>query len=87
MSYHSNRCLCTLSTAVPCASDGALRIWARLSDSGLFPRASTKSTTSFATTSDLYSGLVGTVLAQQECVAGEYPFTTAFLDLIMACLR
>ncbi len=34
---------------------------------------------------DLSPGIVGSLLAQHECVAGEYPLTSAFLDLLFTC--
>lgn len=30
--------------------------------------------------------MVGALLAQHECVRGLYPLTTAFLDLLLACV-
>ena len=77
------KCLCSLAAA----TDAAPRVWARLQDSGLFPHFARSSNLQPGSPSDLNPGLVGAVLAQQECIAGEYPFTTAFLDLTLACVR
>ncbi len=54
---------------------------------GLFPYV-TKSAFSIAPDSsgDINSGVVGALLARQECVNGEYPLTDAFLDLLLACV-
>ena len=46
-----------------------------MTDSDLFPQ-----TTAYG---DSHPGLIGTLLAQQECVLGTYPLTSAFLDLLM----
>ena len=36
---------------------------------------------------DVSPGTVGALLAQHECVRGVYPLTTAFIDLLLACIN
>lgn len=66
-------------------------IWDRLTETGLFPhfvgRSALGSTAPRADEADLGPGIVGALLAQQECVNGEYPLTTAFLDLLQTCVK
>ncbi len=83
------------------ANDRPQQVWEKLSESGLFPhftgrggllrarRAGESDPASAAQADDcddLSPGLVGSLLAQQECVSGEYPLTTAFLDLLLTCV-
>ena len=49
--------------------------WKSLTESGLFPFLNTRQ--------DLNPGIIGTLLAQQECVLGIYPMTSAWLDLLL----
>ena len=58
----------------------AALVWDKLSTLGLFPYLS-----SSVCQSDINPGIVGGLLAQQECVDGEYPLTTSFLDLLLNC--
>lgn len=64
-------------------------VWERLSEMGIFPfivKSHLRETNSIANSVvDVNPGLVGALLAQQECVRGVYPLTNAFLDLLLAC--
>ena len=65
-------------------------VWERLSETGLFPfitRSPLGGVSSSGNTADINSGLVGALQAEQECVGGEYPLTSAFLDLLLACVE
>lgn len=53
-----------------------VEVWQNLSETGVFPRFDLN---------NINPGLVGSLLAQQECVEGSYPLTTAFLDLLLDC--
>ena len=50
-------------------------VWKSLTESGLFPYLNTYR--------DLNPGVIGTLLAQQECVLGTYPLTSAYLELLL----
>ena len=75
-------CISSLSIV---AKRKPLPIWERLSETGIFPYI-TKSHLA-SQSSNINPGLVGDLLAQQECVRGEYPLTDAFLELLLACVR
>ncbi len=66
-------------------------VWERLADSGLFPRVvslalgSRVPSLGNSNVLDVSPGLVGALLAQCECVNGEYPLTSAYLDITLAC--
>ncbi len=66
-------------------------VWGKLAECGLFPTFVRKtmlaSSTRGLAEDDLSPGLVGSLLAQQECVNGEYPLTTAFLNLLLSCAK
>ena len=59
---------------------GALQdssVWKTLTDAGLFPSLS-------ASNRQVYPGVLGTLLVQQECVLGDYPLTQEFLNVLLA---
>ena len=61
------------------------KVWSQLSDTRIFPYA----TRNFGNHDqeavfDVNPGVVGTLLAQQECVLGSYSLTSAFLDLVLS---
>ena len=78
-------------------------VWEKLGETGIFPYLTrshslmtfdsslkgNKSINDFNTikTADINHGLIGSVLAQQECVQGLYPLTMSFLDLLLACTK
>jgi len=71
-------CLCVLAKwRVPNASTS---IWETLSACDLLPKYSSP-------VGDINAGLMGTLLAQEEVPNGEYPLTTAFLNLIVDCVK
>ena len=77
-----------------------LSVWEKLVETRIFPYVTrspltstflkeTKSNESYnlIKTADINHGLIGSVLAQQECVQGLYPLTTAFLELLLNCVK
>ncbi|CAB4058067.1 NUP188 [Lepeophtheirus salmonis] len=61
------------------------KVWDRLASTGLFPYV-TRSNLDILGTQVMLTfnpGVIGALLAQQECVDGEYPLTNAFLDLLL----
>ena len=62
-----------------------LFVWEKLSETGIFPFVAKSHLLTGNNT--INPGLVGLLLAQQECVMGRYPLTSAFLDLLSACVR
>uniref|UniRef100_A0A0K2V9Y5 Nucleoporin NUP188 n=1 Tax=Lepeophtheirus salmonis TaxID=72036 RepID=A0A0K2V9Y5_LEPSM len=61
------------------------KVWDRLASTGLFPYVTRSNLDILGTSSnaDINPGVIGALLAQQECVDGEYPLTNAFLDLLL----
>ena len=62
-------------------------VWEKLSDIGLFPYIIKSPLGHLNDGGEVNTGVVGSLLARQECVNGEYPLTSAFLDLLLACLN
>ena len=74
-------------------------VWEKLEEIGIFPymarshsllhdNVSTKTDYSnLMNTANINHGLVGSILAQQECVQGVYPLTTSFLELLLVCVK
>ena len=79
-----------LTACVRCLSLTAKRkpilVWEKLSETGIFPYFGVPTVVSGTARShdDVNPGLVGALLAQQECVKGSYPLTNAFFDLLLA---
>jgi hypothetical protein len=78
---NSLRCLSVMASQKP------RLVWEKLSDMGLFPFVTRSPLGFIGGNGDVNSGVVGAMLARQECVNGEYPLTVAFLDLLLACLQ
>ena len=76
------RCLALIANQTP------KLVWEKLSEMGLFPFV-VKSPLGHCNHGgdEINTGVVGSLLARQECVNGEYPLTGAFLDLLLACLN
>ncbi len=70
------------------AKRNPVEIWGKLAETGLLPHFSSHArlASNAASEADLNPGIVGALLAQQECVNGEYPLSTAFFDLTLACV-
>ena len=76
-------------------------VWEKLSETGIFPHLKLThssmgekmlhgyqdKTFDAMKDVDINYGLVGAVLAQQECVQGLYPLTSAFMELLLVCLK
>ena len=78
-----------LTACVRCLSLTAKRkpilVWEKLSETGVFPYFGVPTVAGTARShDDVNPGLVGALLAQQECVRGSYPLTNAFFDLLLA---
>ena len=80
-----SNCVSTMSTI---AKDNP-RVWNRITEvaPSLFPYFARNPLSKADEGQDINPGLVGSLLAQQECVNGEYPLTSAFLDLILHCIK
>ena len=75
------RCLSLIANQTP------KLVWEKLSEMGLFPFVVKSPLGHFNHSDEINTGVVGSLLARQECVNGEYPLTGAFLDLLLACLN
>eukprot|EP00095_Tigriopus_kingsejongensis_P005661 maker-scaffold209_size256900-snap-gene-1.27 protein:Tk05661 transcript:maker-scaffold209_size256900-snap-gene-1.27-mRNA-1 annotation:"nucleoporin nup188 homolog" len=78
-----------LETFAFLAQINPVRIWHKLEESSLFPSPVKASLgdISAASVEDIQAGVIGHLLAQQECVHGEYPLTSAFLELVEVCVE
>jgi hypothetical protein len=79
---------CLRALSLVAAVDKPRLVWDRLAKTGLFPYFS-RSTVNLASAAsgDVNPGLVGALLAKQECVNGDYPLTSAFIDLLLNSSR
>ena len=75
------RCLSLVANQTP------KLVWEKLSEIGLFPFVVKSPLGHLHYGGEVNTGVVGSLLARQECVNGEYPLTSAFLDLLLACLN
>ena len=78
---NSLRCLSLVANQTP------KLVWEKLSEIGLFPFVVKSPLGHLNYGGEVNTGVVGSLLARQECVNGEYPLTSAFLDLLLACLN
>ena len=73
-------------------------VWEKLEETGIFPYITRSHTllnnatkkdkfSDLLNTANINHGLVGSILAQQECVQGLYPLTMSFLELLLVCVK
>ncbi|TRY70692.1 hypothetical protein TCAL_16356 [Tigriopus californicus] len=64
-----------------------VRIWQKLEEFSVFPHQLKSGLGESQSVEDINSGVIGHLLAQQECVNGEFPLTLAYLELLAVCLQ
>lgn len=78
--------LCMETFAFLCQRN-PVRIWQKLEEFSVFPHQLKSGLGESPSVEDINSGVIGHLLAQQECVNGEFPLTLAYLELLTVCVQ